>query len=54
MGPSVQPFAPFLQLQKPVSSVPQAWGGVSSRGLPLQTLKYCTRGYSLTSQQDGP
>lgn len=27
MRPLVQPLAPFLQLQKPVSSVPQAWGG---------------------------
>lgn len=27
MCPSVQPLAPFLQLQKPVSPVPQVWGG---------------------------
>lgn len=32
MGPSVQPLASFLQLQKPVSSVPRAWGGGGRSG----------------------
>lgn len=33
---------------------PGPGAGVAARGLPLQTLKYRTRGYSLTSQQDHP
>lgn len=52
-SPIVQTLAPFLQLQKPISSVSQTLG-VVSHGLALQRLKYPVRVCLLPSQQGRP